>query len=148
VEVTAGVGERLPLRSTGLGKALILDADEDELRSYYDYEARQGHGYSIALETWLARMRQYAATGCALDIEEDEDQIRCVAAPIRDVTGSIVAAISVASAAQYMDDGRVHGLAFEVKRTAEAISHELGYTPELTAPKKRSRKRAPATAEA
>ena len=142
VEVTAGVGERLPLRSTGLGKALILDANEEELRSYYDHEARQGHGYSIDLDSWLARMRQYASTGCALDIEEDEDQIRCVAAPIRDVTGNIVAAVSVASAAQYMDDNRVHGLAFEVRQTAEAISRELGYSPDLASPKKRTRKKA------
>ena len=147
VEVTAGVGERLPLRSTGVGKALILDAEEHELRGYYDHEARQGYGYSIDLESWLARMRQYAASGCALDLEEDEDQIRCVAAPIRDVTGTIVAAISVASAAQYMDDNRVHGLAFEVKRTAEAISQELGYSPELGAPKKRARKRAATPAD-
>jgi DNA-binding IclR family transcriptional regulator len=141
VEVSAGVGERLPLRSTGLGKALILDADEEALRHYYDYEARQGHGYAVDLETWLKRMKDYAATGYALDLEENGDHIRCVAAPIRDVTGGIAGAISVATAAQYMDDNRVHGLAFEVKATAEAISHELGYSPQVTAIEKAPRKK-------
>lgn len=130
VEVSAGIGERLPLRSTGLGKALILDADEAVLRQHYDYEARQGHGYGIALDTWLEQMRDYSASGCALDLEENGDHIRCVAAPIRDVTGAICAAISVATAAQYMDDERVHSLAVEVKAVAEAISRELGYSPE------------------
>jgi DNA-binding IclR family transcriptional regulator len=141
VEVSAGIGERLPLRSTGLGKALILDADEEALRHYYDYEARQGHGYSVDLDTWLKRMKDYAATGCALDLEENGDHIRCVAAPIRDVTGGIAGAISVATAAQYMDDSRVHGLAFEVKATAEAISHELGYSPQLASIEKPPRKK-------
>jgi DNA-binding IclR family transcriptional regulator len=146
VEVSAGVGERLPLRSTGVGKALLFDADEATLRVHYDYEARQGHGYGVDLDTWLRRMKEYSACGFALDLGEDEDQIRCVAAPIRDVTGHIAAAISVATAAQYMDDQRVHGLAFEVKRTADAISHELGYTPEVVVPEKPVRKKRLASA--
>jgi DNA-binding IclR family transcriptional regulator len=61
------------------------------------------------------------------DLEENEDRIRCVAAPIRDVAGSIVGAISVSSAAQYMDDVRMRGLTFEVKKTAAAISAKLGF---------------------
>ena len=141
VEVAAGIGERFPLRSTGLGKALILDADEEALRHYYDYEARLGHGYAVDVETWLARMREYAAWGWALDLEENGDQIRCVAAPIRDVTGGIAGAISVATATQYMDDNRVHGLAFEVKATADAISRELGYAPALVPLAKTPRKK-------
>jgi len=141
VEISAGIGERLPLRSTGLGKALLLDCDEAALRNYYDYEARQGHGYAVEIGVWLQRMRDYAANGCALDLEENGDHIRCVAAPIRDVTGAIAGAISVASAAQYMDDMRVHGLAFEVKSTADAISRELGYSPTENATAKPARKR-------
>jgi DNA-binding IclR family transcriptional regulator len=128
VEVSAGIGERLPLRSTGLGKALILDADEEALRHYYDYEARQGHGYGIDVDSWLKQIRDYSAMGCAFDLEENGDHIRCVAAPVRDVTGKICGAISVATAAQYMDETRMRGLAFEVKATAEAISRELGYS--------------------
>ncbi|RYD81682.1 MAG: IclR family transcriptional regulator [Sphingomonadales bacterium] len=134
VEVSAGIGERLPLRSTGLGKALIIDADEESLRGYYDYEARQGHGYGVPIDVWLRRMRGYAADGYALDLEENGDQIRCVAAPIRDVTGAVAGAISVASAAQYMDDTRVHGLAFAVKSAADMISIELGYVASAATP--------------
>ena len=40
-----------------------------------------------------------------------------------------------------MDDNRVHGLAFEVKATAEAISRELGYAPQVTAIEKAPRKK-------
>jgi DNA-binding IclR family transcriptional regulator len=129
VEVSSRIGERQPLRSTGLGKALILDADEPQWREYYDYEARLGNGYDVPLETWLDRMREYASLGYAFDLEENEDRIRCVAAPIRGVTGSIVGAISVSSAAQYMGDLRMRGLAFEVQETAERISASLGYNP-------------------
>jgi DNA-binding IclR family transcriptional regulator len=78
-------------------------------------------------------MREYAKNGYALDLEENEDRIRCVAAPVRDVTGAIAGAISVSSAAQYMDDTRMHGLAFDVKGAADAISRELGYDAEVAA---------------
>jgi DNA-binding IclR family transcriptional regulator len=129
VEVSSRIGERQPLRSTGLGKALILDADEQRWREYYDYEARLGNGYDVPLDTWLARMREYASLGYAFDLEENEDRIRCVAAPIRGVTGGIVGAISVSSAAQYMDDLRMRGLAFEVREAALHISSSLGFNP-------------------
>ncbi len=73
-------------------------------------------------------MDGYVAAGRAFDLEENEDQIRCVAAPIRDARGRIVGAISVSSAAQYMSDGRLHDLSESVIATARAISRDLGCT--------------------
>ena len=132
VEISSQIGERQPLRSTGLGKALILDATEQQWLEYYDQESRLGNRYDVPLDEWLKRMRDYAKHGHAFDLEENEDRIRCVAAPIRDVSGSIVGAISVSSAAQYMDDLRMRGLTFEVKKAAEAISNGLGYNPDAS----------------
>jgi len=129
VEISSRIGERQPLRSTGLGKALILDVGEARWCAYYDFEAQQGKGYPVTLPVWLSRMREYAQEGYAFDLEENEDRIRCVAAPIRGVDGTIVGAISVSSAEQYMDVMRMRGLTFEVKKTADAISADLGYTP-------------------
>lgn len=129
VEVRSRIGERQPLRSTGLGKALILDAGEESWRDHYDHESRLGNRYDVPMDEWLRRMREYAAQGYAFDLEENEDRIRCVAAPIRGVAGSIVGAISVTSAAQYMDDLRMRGLTFEVKRVADLISAAIGFNP-------------------
>ena len=72
-------------------------------------------------------MRGYADAGRALDLEENEDQIRCVAAPVRDASNRIVGAISVSSAAQYMTHDRMQELSGEVLATAHAISAELGW---------------------
>jgi DNA-binding IclR family transcriptional regulator len=72
-------------------------------------------------------MREYASAGYALDLEENEDRIRCVAAPVRDATQAIVGAISVSSAAQYMDDTRMKALAEEVRAAARAISRDMGW---------------------
>jgi DNA-binding IclR family transcriptional regulator len=140
VEISSQIGERQPLRSTGLGKALILDAGEKNWREYYDQEARLGNRYDVPMEAWLRRMSEYSKLGYAFDLEENEDRIRCVAAPIRGVDGSIVGAISVSSAAQYMDDVRMRGLTFDVKKAAEAISAELGFNPATVAAAARTEK--------
>ena len=121
ITIRSHVGDRHPLTSTGLGKALILDRP---VGYWAERHLSDGTGGSYA--EWERRMRDYAASGHAFDLEENEDQIRCVAAPVRDAGGRIVAAISVSSAAQYMDDARMSCLAGDVRTAAAAISRDLG----------------------
>ena len=78
---------------------------------------------------WLARMADYRRSGVAFDLEENPDRVRCVAAPLRGVDGRIIAAISLTSASQYMDEARMDRLAQDVRATALAINRDLGWRP-------------------
>jgi DNA-binding IclR family transcriptional regulator len=127
IEIRSRIGDRHPLRSTGLGKALILDLGEARWHELYEAENHTGKQYAVKLNAWLRRMREYSKAGYAMDLEENEDRIRCVAAPVRDATDAIIGAISVSSAAQYMDDARMIALADEVRSTARAISMDMGW---------------------
>jgi DNA-binding IclR family transcriptional regulator len=139
VEISSRVGELQPLRSTGLGKALLLDEDAVQLRDFYRCEDDSKQRYEVSESTWTRRMREYAKLGYTFDLEENEDRIRCVAAPVRDATGHIKAAISVSSAAQYMNDHRMQALAKEVRWTADQISRELGWEgPSVSAGKSKA----------
>lgn len=60
IEISSRVGELQPLRSTGLGKALLLDEPESKLREYYRSEYRAEHGYTVSENAWMERMRFYA----------------------------------------------------------------------------------------
>jgi DNA-binding IclR family transcriptional regulator len=123
INISSRVGDRQPVTSTGLGKALMLDHPA----SYW--EARLAAEQPTAdASRWLLLMTSYARAGCAYDLEENEDQIRCVAAPVRDASGRIVGAISVSSAGQYMSDERMGLLSVDVRAAAAAISKELGWT--------------------
>lgn len=134
INISSRIGELQPVISTGLGKALILDLDEDAWLELFRAErgeaARPGarRREEISQQEWLARMRGYVQAGYAFDLEENEDQIRCIAAPIRDVAGRTVAALSVSSAAQYMSDHRMRALAKDVMAAAYRISEDLGWT--------------------
>jgi DNA-binding IclR family transcriptional regulator len=128
IEIGSRVGELHPIWSTGLGKALILDKDEATWRRFFDLGTAPADQRERLFDEWRARMREYAQHDYAFDLEENEFQIRCVAAPIRDGSRRIVAAISVSSARQYMDEPRMRALVSVVLAASLAISRELGWS--------------------
>lgn len=128
ITISSRVGDRQPLSCTGLGKALMLDHDQRYWQARFAADQEAGAPEADP-QAWQARMAAYAEAGRAYDLEENQDQVRCVAAPIRDAGGHVVGAISVSSAAQYMSDDRMTTLSDDVRATAGAISRELGYEP-------------------
>ncbi len=132
VEISSRVGDRHQRTSTGLGKALLLDDAPDRWRELFLYDRSTGSP-AADYDVWLARMHDYVGAGRTFDLEENEDLIRCVAAPIRDASGAIVAAMSISSAAQYMADERMKTLSDDVREVAGAISRDLGWSAEITA---------------
>lgn len=127
-EMRSRIGHRMPLTRTGIGMALLLDA-EQEWSALYRAETpvapsgvRQGD-----VNTFLDRMREYAREGVTMDLEDNEPGIRCVAAPVRDGGGAIVGAISVSATRPYMPTTRMRGLASVVGRAARRISAGMGY---------------------
>jgi DNA-binding IclR family transcriptional regulator len=139
VDISTRIGERQPLCSTALGKALLLDDDEPSWGKVFTREQAASERL-LDYEGWLQRMRVYVGVGYAYDMEENEDLIRCVAAPVRNGGGNIVAAVSLSGAAQYMDEDRMAALALEVRDTARAISSELGWTVDVKRPGDRARR--------
>lgn len=129
ITISSRIGDRQPLSSTGLGKALMLDHSPAYWLARLESDRAEGSA-SVDDVLWHRRMVDYVAAGRAFDLEENEDQIRCVAAPVRDAAGRIVGAISVSSAAQYMSDDRMEHLSNDVIATAQAISRDLGWMKE------------------
>jgi DNA-binding IclR family transcriptional regulator len=115
------------LTSTGLGKALLLDDGPQRWEDVFRAERAEPQTDAVIAE-WVDRMAGYAKAGHAFDLEENADRVRCVAAPIRDSSGKIVAAISVSSAIQYMEPDRMTEISGDVRATAAAVSELLGWT--------------------
>ena len=63
----------------------------------------------------------------AVDDEEREEGVRCVAAPIRNHAGEVIAAISIAGPSLRVTKKRITELARHVMRAAEEISVGLGH---------------------
>ena len=70
--------------------------------------------------------------GFAIDDEECEYGLKCIGAPIRDQTGRVKAALSIAGPANRLGSRVMTGRSGAVKRAAAELSADLGYSPEET----------------
>lgn len=116
-------GTRWPLHSTSLGKAILSALPEDEARQAVErYGLEPVTAYTAATWEALVRdLRQIRARGYALDLEENERGVRCVAAPVVDALRGSVAAISVSGPRVRLEDDRLVQLARDVVAAARSI---------------------------
>ena len=121
------IGARAPLHVTAAGKLFLL---EDGLARLRDYAKRTGlatHSKnSLATLPLLERdLERTERQGYATDNEEVEIGVRCVAAPVRDDNGVLIAALSLSTPADRMKPqwGPL------VKNTADRISRAIGHLP-------------------
>lgn len=129
------VGRRLPFHCTGVGKALVAYYPEEILEGLV---ARRGlnrftRNTITALPALLAELRRTRERGFSIDDEEIEDGLACVGAPIRDHTGHVVAAVSVAGPSSRLKVEGRPGAADAVLKAAHAISRALGWAPAVGA---------------
>lgn len=133
VRMSTGLGSRAPAHCTSVGKVLLAYQAGDVARQVIDNGLPRFTENTItapaALLDELASIRQ---KGYAVDDEEMEAGLRCVAAPIRDHTGRVTAAISVAAPVQRMTRKTLQSTAPSVVAAADAISRRLGYMPALS----------------
>jgi DNA-binding IclR family transcriptional regulator len=125
VRVVHLVGARAPLHVTAVGKLYLV---EDGIEKVRDYAKRTGLPRYTAtsittlplLEKELDRVRRH---GVAFDNEEIEQGLRCIAAPVRDDTGDLVAGLSVSAPAERHNPD----WAAIVRAAADQISAAIGY---------------------
>jgi DNA-binding IclR family transcriptional regulator len=128
VIVPGQTGKLMPLHCTAHGKALLADFGLTELKALYGttplerYTART----SVSLPDLAKACVQVRADGYSMDDGEYLDDVRCVAAPIRDRGGLVIGSIGVSAPATRMPKGRDAVLAQHVCDTAEHINALLG----------------------
>lgn len=122
------VGQGNPLHATGIGKCLLLGLDASERRRLLP-ELVPFTPSTIADHAQLdAELERIGSNGYATEREELALARSCVAAPIRDRTRQIVAAISISGPLSTIDlDRREDELAQVVIEVADSISVGLGY---------------------
>jgi DNA-binding IclR family transcriptional regulator len=130
--MSSRVGGRQPAYCTGLGKVLLAYSDPQAVRTAFELTSLPPCTQATIrrVDTLMDHLEQVRRQGYALDQGEHEAEVRCVAAPVCDVTGKVVAAISVAGSAARMEPLEAHpGLIDRTLRAARAISSQLGYRP-------------------
>lgn len=130
VRLVSAIGRRLPAHCTGLGKMLLSGLSDVEIcRRYGDSAAlEQMTPSSIpSLGRLLQELAQIRARGFAFDDCESNLDVRCVAGPVYDHEGTMVAALSISVPITRMDPDRQIHLGTLIRNGAQELSHRLGY---------------------
>lgn len=126
LQMVSYVGARCPAHCTALGKVLMAGLPEPQWPDFIGV-SRAAAGAPEQLAEFIEGLRKVTAHGYALDLEENEPGVRCVAAPIHDGEGKIAAAVSISGASVNMSDGSLQEFVPLLRRTAKDISRELGW---------------------
>jgi DNA-binding IclR family transcriptional regulator len=128
--VTSCVGEREALYCTAVGKVLLAFMPEEQLEnSILNLEMPRLTDNTICTAAALRNdMTLVRKRGYALDWEENETGIRCIAAPVRDMTGDVIASVGITGPAIRITDDKLGELAAHVMRIAGELSTAIGYS--------------------
>lgn len=121
-------GTLSPMHASGIGKALLAHMDEDRLnRLLAAVEMQAFTDRSItepqALKQNLATVR---AQGFAVDNEEKNSGMRCIAAPVFDINREAVAGISVSGPTSRVNEADIERLSKPVIEAAHALTMAIG----------------------
>jgi DNA-binding IclR family transcriptional regulator len=130
------VGAVLPAYCTGLGKALLAYQPPVVVQEFLDRVTFEPLTNSTITspEEFRAELEATRRRGFAVDDQEREYDVRCIAAAVFDHSGRAVAALSVSVPAERLPlPIEASPLVDPVLRTSEAISHSLGFDSSLAA---------------
>lgn len=134
VRFWASIGKREDAYFSGLGKMLISALAEHELASWLQEPRSALTPYTfIGADELNEELDLIRAQGFAIDAEESNLGVMCIAAPIIDGSGRMVAAVSISGLrTEFDENGNMDRFTAHVKDAAEQISTRLGSTADAT----------------
>ena len=118
------IGTAAPLHCTGVGKSLLLNYSGNEIDRYIKEKGLISltENSIKTKEQLILEIEKVKSQGYAVDDEECEKGVRCVAAPINDYMGKVIASISVTGPSSRLSTNRIEVIKNYVIDTAEKIS--------------------------
>ena len=121
VRLAARRGDRDPLHSTALGKAIASRIGRDEVVAILAAEGMPKRTPKTITDEarYLSELDKIRAQGFALDLGENEEDGRCVAVPL--ANSRVLAAISLSAPAPRLEADLMEGIAAELMSAARRI---------------------------
>jgi IclR family acetate operon transcriptional repressor len=129
IGIQSQIGTRHPTHCTALGKVMLADRPDEEVTALMLKTGMPGlteHTHTSP-ETLLAELRTVRRRGYAIDNEERAYGVKCIAAPVRDAGGRVMAAISVSGPSFRVSADTLPELIGAVVTAAAAVSRRQGY---------------------
>ena len=124
LRVNAQVGTMNPLHCTALGKALLAFGQLPLPESLEAHTPKTITSKKL-LRRHLDEVRQ---AGYAVDDEEFDPGVRCIAVPVFDFRGKVVGSIGISGPASRITPERLSALADQVVEAGQALSERMNFT--------------------
>jgi IclR family KDG regulon transcriptional repressor len=123
------MGRRAPVHCTAVGKSILAHLPLEQVNDILDRHGMPRHTPKTITdkESFMRQLQEVREKGFALDDEENEIGIICIAAPIFDHRAQAFAAVSVSGPIMRMSDERQRQWVGLVKRTSAEISQRMGH---------------------
>ena len=128
MRMSSRVGLRSPLYCTGVGKAILATLPADEVTNIWQHTTPQkltAHTI-VEFDALQAQLAEVRTNGYAIDDEENELGVRCVAVAIPGVGGRADSAFSISGLAPYMTPERIRRIATLAQDARTDIMADLG----------------------
>jgi DNA-binding IclR family transcriptional regulator len=130
IRMAAAVGGRAPLHCTAVGKVLLAFQPADYVKQVLERGLSANTSRTLTRrDAVLEMLEEVRQREYSIDDEESEIGLRAIAAPVRNHTGAVIAALGVAAPVQRMSKKAMHTCVPGVIDTANAVSARLGYLP-------------------
>ena len=130
IKVDLRIGKRLPIYCTGLGKVMLAYMPQQKVEEILENVKFVKYTKSTVenIEKLYVQIKKIREQGYCIDDEEYFEGLKCVAAPIINYKGDVIAAISIA-VPKYRFDEVEKNIDFGsiLKVTAYNLSKEFGY---------------------
>lgn len=129
IRMVSHVGMVHPMYCSGVGKAIMATLPEKELRQIWNESIieKKTDKTIVDYEEMLRVLEEVKRNGYALDDEENEKGVRCIAACLRSYQNEVKYAFSISGPTSRMTRERVKELSVDVKKVQEELSRELGF---------------------
>lgn len=130
MRLVSRVGKTIPLYCSGVGKAMMAEMSDQEIQTIWNRsEIIKFTPYTITIyEELLHRISEVRQKGYALDNEENEIGVRCLAACLHSYDKTPTYAISISAPKERMDDTRISALADKLLKIKQQIAKKMGVT--------------------
>lgn len=123
------IGQHTALHATSNGKMLLAHLPEGERQGLVTAELERFTEHTVTDPAGLTQeLDQIRSRGWAFAVEEFEEGLNAVAAPVYDHSGAVVAGISVAGPSYRLPIDRLPDVREPVVRAAETLSRRMGHT--------------------
>jgi DNA-binding IclR family transcriptional regulator len=123
------IGRIAPMHATGVGKVHLLNYSEAqliELEQKFGFPKYTEHTITN-LEALKKEILAVKKQGYAMDDEECEKGVRCIAVPVKNFSGQVVAGISLSAPVARMDKNKTEDIIRYLKEISAGASKEMGW---------------------